>query len=407
MRGLRNLGIRRVFFVRKLLSILRTRLLLTGFLLVAAFLATPVTAQAAGFSGSGSGTAGDPYVITTPEQLNEVRNNLSAHYRLGADIDLSGYMNWEPIGSKTAAFTGSLDGGGHTITGLHIDRAGRDYVGLFGYTSGAVLKDITLEDAFVAGRQYMGGLVGYMNGGSVSGCSFSGSVSYGMHEPVTDSQASHYVGGLAGYVAGGTISGCRTAGSVSGHYCVGGLVGSNAGTILNSHARMAVEAISSSYSWVSAGKAGGLVGYNDWSASISGCSAAGSVTGELVVGGLVGENLGTVRNSFSRGTVASAGGSGSYAGGLIAFNKSAVSGCFSLSRVSSDYAGSTQLNLGGLIGYNFSTGTVSDCFAAGGVRAGSSATNSVAGGLVGFNFGSVARCYAAGGVRGPIYRAVW
>jgi hypothetical protein len=36
----------------------------------------PVTARAAGFSRSGSGTAGDPYVITTPEQLNEVRNNL-------------------------------------------------------------------------------------------------------------------------------------------------------------------------------------------------------------------------------------------------------------------------------------------------------------------------------------------
>ena len=386
--------------MRKLLSILRTRLLLTGFLLVAAFLATPVTAQAAGFSGSGSGTAGDPYVITTPGQLNEVRNNLSAHYRLGADIDLSGYMNWQPIGSQSAPFTGSLDGGGHTITGLHIDRAGRDYVGLFGYTSGAALTDITLEDAFVAGRQYMGGLVGYMNGGTISGCSFSGSVSYGMHDPVTNIQASFNVGGLAGYVAGGTISGCRTAGSVSGHLYVGGLAGYNTGTILNSHARMTVETISSPYSWMSSGVAGGLVGYNGGgSASISGCSAAGSVTGRIA-GGLVGENRGTVSNSFSRGTVALAGGSSS-AGGLIAANRGAVSGCFSLSRVSSDYAGSTQLNLGGLIGYNISTGTVSDCFAAGSVRAGSSAANSVAGGLVGLNFGSVARCYAAGGVRGP------
>ena len=74
---------------------------------------------------------GDIYIITTPEQLDAMRNNLSANYKLGANIDLEEYLDyggagyakwgeagWEPV----ATFTGSLDGAGYKITGLWIDR---------------------------------------------------------------------------------------------------------------------------------------------------------------------------------------------------------------------------------------------------------------------------------------------
>lgn len=364
----------------------RTRLLLTCFLLAAALFAMPVTAQAAEYPGWGSGTPGNPYIIATPAQLSEIRNYLSAHFRLEADIDLSGYTNWSPIGSEAAPFTGSLDGDGHTIRGLYIDRATTDCVGLFGYIDGATLRNVTLEDAFVAGNSYVGGLVGYMNAGSVSGCSFDGSVrGYGSQ-----------TGGLVGYVSfGGAVSDSRTAGGVSGYSDVGGLVGLSEASIENCHTRMTVEGTNST---------GGLVGYQYGpykpAVHIGDCSATGSVRGSNV-GGLVGQNGGgTVANSFSRGTVTLARG-GADAGGLIGYNSEGpVSGCFSLSRVGSEDAVGTYGFLGGLIGGN-SYGDVSNCYAAGSVSVTSNAPNSRVGGLIGNNSGSVTLCYAAGAVSGP------
>lgn len=92
------------------------------------------------FAG-GNGTAEDPYQITTAEQMNNVRKNLSASYVLMNDIDLSGYSNWEPIGtSSEIPFVGIFDGNNHTITGLTIteaptvdDNSVPVYVGLFGF----------------------------------------------------------------------------------------------------------------------------------------------------------------------------------------------------------------------------------------------------------------------------------
>jgi len=369
------------YFVRKYLSSLQTRLLLIGALLVMAFLAMSMTAQAASFSGSGSGTPADPYIITTPEQLNEIWNNLGAHYKLGAHIDLSGYMNWTPIGNDAIPFTGSLDGDSYTITGLYIDRAMTTYAGLFGYIDGADLKDLALENAFVSGYDNVGGLVGYMLDGSVSNCSFNGSVR-------GDSGA----GGLIGSNYNGTVSNCRTAGGVSGRVTVGGLAGANYGSIENCHARMTVEG--------SGFEIGGLVGYNGTaSASVSGCSATGSVRGKTA-GGLIGMNYGIVSNSFSRGAVTLVdydSSDGGNAGGLIGYNYGvSVSGCYSLSSVASEDSDGADINLGGLIGYN-SNGNVSDCYATGSVSA---ALSSRVGGLIGDNDAAVTRCYAVGAVSG-------
>ncbi|NLK18684.1 MAG: hypothetical protein GX310_02700 [Synergistaceae bacterium] len=83
----------------------------------------------AAFSG-GNGTAGNPYIITTAEQLDEMRNGLAAHYKLGNDIDLGEVpyntgSGWKPIGGfdlGEGPFTGSLDGNGKKITGLFINR---------------------------------------------------------------------------------------------------------------------------------------------------------------------------------------------------------------------------------------------------------------------------------------------
>ena len=94
-----------------------------------------------GFSGSGSGTSGDPYIITNVQQLKEIKNNRFAYYELGSDIDLSG-INWEPIGG----FYGSLDGKGHKIINMTVDEEIKsDYlvkIGFFSYISNAKIKRI-------------------------------------------------------------------------------------------------------------------------------------------------------------------------------------------------------------------------------------------------------------------------
>ena len=70
--------------------------------------------------------------ITTAEELSNIRLNLGEDYALGNDIDLSTIANWEPIGTLANPFTGALDGNGHTISNLTINRPTEDNVGLFG-----------------------------------------------------------------------------------------------------------------------------------------------------------------------------------------------------------------------------------------------------------------------------------
>ena len=91
------------------------------------------------FSGAGSGTEADPYVITTVQQLQEMQDDLDAYYVLGNDIDASGTASWnggagfEPVGSydPNYSFTGTLDGRGHVITGLYIYRPSSNSIALF------------------------------------------------------------------------------------------------------------------------------------------------------------------------------------------------------------------------------------------------------------------------------------
>lgn len=99
-------------------------------------------------AAGGSGTAANPYIIETAAELQSMANDLSAYYRLGNDIDLSG-VAWTPIGTSSAGFHGELDGNGYTISNLDLT-ATTTGSGLFGaITSGATIKDLTLEDCSV------------------------------------------------------------------------------------------------------------------------------------------------------------------------------------------------------------------------------------------------------------------
>jgi PGF-pre-PGF domain-containing protein len=303
-------------------------------LVVMLFSATAPVVSA--FSGSGSGTPGNPYIITTVEELQAMKDNLSGYYALGNDINASATSGWNsgagfiPIGTDTNQFTGSFDGQGYKIINLRINRPSTNYVGLFGYVgSGGAVENVGLENENVIGENYVGGLIGN-NAGTISNSYSTGSVS-----------GSYYLGGLVGFNNLGTVSNSYSTGSVIGGYIVGGLVGRNYGAVSNSYSTGSVSG--SGYI------VGGLVGYN-LGGTVSNSYSTGSVSGGDIVGGLVGESYGKVFNSYSTGSVSG----GDIVGGLVGLNYENVSNSYSTGSVSGGDI------VGGLVGE--SHGTVSNSF---------------------------------------------
>ncbi|MGM0954254.1 MAG: MBG domain-containing protein, partial [Pseudomonadota bacterium] len=225
-----------------------------------------------GDAGSGTGT-----------NLQGIRGGLSGNYVLGANIDASDTSGWnssdgfEPIGDNDNNFEGTFDGLGHTISDLTMDRPRSYYQGLFGYISGAAIRNVGLEGGSVEGDFYVGGLVG-----------FSGLNS--------------------------TVSNSYVTGDVTGYGNVGGLVGNNQGSSLisNSYSAANVEGGGSDV--------GGLVGFNRES-TVRNSYATGSVTGGQSTGGLMGYNRDAeVRNTYATGLV-NEGNADTYVGGLVGLNE--------------------------------------------------------------------------------------
>jgi len=358
------------------------------------------------FSGSGSGTLEDPYVITNVKQLQEMKYDLSAHYVLGNDIDASETKFWndgkgfEPIGTSVVHFTGSFDGRGYKIYNLYINttrwyvgiNVTRGYVGLFSFVGKeGIIKNVGLENVTILSTgNDVGGLIGY-NYGTVSNSYSTGTVNgnyrvgglVGWNEGLISNSYSTasvngqiYVGGLIGYNYRGTISNCYSKGIVNGTFGVGGLVGLNEGFVSNSNSTVTVNGTE---------RVGGLIGDN-YRGKVINSYSTGIVNGQISVGGLIGFNVGEVSNSYSTGTVKGYY-VGGYVGGLIGWNNGEVSNSNSTATVSGNY------QVGGLIGDN--SGTVSNSFSTGNVKG-----NTHVGGLVGYNGGEVSNSYSRGSVNG-------
>ena len=191
--------------------------------------------MSAQFSGSGSGTKDDPYRIFNADQLNQVRNfvgKTDVYFSLEADIDMTQWIaennpsqGWLPIGNNNSGFRGKFNGNGHTISNLWINRPNTDYIGLFGYIStGADIQNLKLENADYAGKDYVGGFVGYCNNAnSITSCVFKGKIS-----------GNDYIGGICGYIYNRyygehdlTISDCFTYSHIKGRDYIGGICGYN------------------------------------------------------------------------------------------------------------------------------------------------------------------------------------
>jgi len=172
--------------------------------------------------------------------------------------------------------------------------------------------------------------------------------------------------GLFGWVIGGVIKNIGVVNvNVTGGCNVGALVGDAHGTVSDSY---------SSGNVIGAAHAvGGLVGYNGDVCTLSNCYSTASVTSDNNVGGLVGENAGTVSKSYSTGSVTG----DNIVGGLVGQSWGTVSNSYSTASVTGD------LSVGGLVGVNSAgAGTVSNSYSAGSVTG-----NSYVGGLVGYNHG--------------------
>lgn len=226
--------------------------------------------------------------ITSAAELAELAYNIytDGTYRdytitLSANLDLSGHY-WIPIGTIKYPFTGTFNGGGHTISNLEVwvkqqkDNEldpGTDVTytgnvaGLFGQIgTGGIVKDVTISGSYI-----------------------------GIQNPT----ASCYIGGIAG-INNGTIIGCANAALVTGNEsgaCMGGIAGDNSGTIQN-------------------------------------CYNLGNVytsKTDNFIGGLVGNNSRNVKNCFMRCTVTVGGGTGAEtttAYPLVGNNGGTVAGCF-------------------------------------------------------------------------------
>ena len=147
--------------------------LLMTFIMVLAMLPTAAFAsEGDSFSGKGEGTKDNPYIIENAAQLAEIKDDLTASYKLSDDIEsieLTG--NWTPIGSfytenedgetpdETYAFTGTFDGNGKTISGLTVN--GNISAGLFGCVAGGTVENLTVKDVTVSGSCMAAAVIGY------------------------------------------------------------------------------------------------------------------------------------------------------------------------------------------------------------------------------------------------------
>lgn len=252
------------------------------------------------FSGDGAGTSGDPYRITDCEELQEMEDELDAHYVLMNNIDCSGTATWnanagfDPVGTMGSLFTGSLNGGGYTVTGLTIDRPLEDHVGLFGYIGPAgSVSDLRLESVDIVANAIVGGLAG-RNHGTVLRVHTSGSITAEAEEHAT-------AGGLIGSnTQGGSITYSSSSASVSSELgaTVGGLVGTygwSASTLSHSYATGVVSG---------GENVGGLVGRSFSNGVISRSFALGDVSGANHVGGFIGiAQDSTIEDAYARGNV--------------------------------------------------------------------------------------------------------
>lgn len=353
---------------------------------------------------------------TTGTDLQGMNGALTSNYVLGANIDASATSGWNggsgftPIGTDGAGtvlnggygLTGNVNGLGHTITALFINRPTADDVGLIGYSSGnlrptirniaTINSNITggyfvgslggkLIDLFnnystgtVSGSRGVGGLSGVSStitnswsGAAVQGTSFVGGL-VGQSSRVTDSHASGnvtgasndidgFVGGLVGSIDG-SINRSYTTGNVSGSVRVGGVVG-YANTILN-YTDIEISQVYSTGNVTGNSYIGGIIGSSQSNSfhSIQDASASGLINGVDLVGGIAGYFSGSITNALFTGTASASTNKGAIVGMAGSYQgNSSVNYATFPAVISHSYWDSSKAGLSNAVGAGSATGT--------------------------------------------------
>ena len=238
--------------------------------------------------GGGSGTETDPYIIGTAQQLanlayevNNGNNYAGEYFKMTADIELNSgvlqadgslgsgsYQTWTPIGNAYYTFDGIFDGDGHHVSGIFIDDPDSDYLGLFGRSKEGLIKNLGVEDSYIHGYDYLGGILGHSDRTS--------------------------------------ISNCYNAATVTGNFDVGGIVGDDSGSGGGAGSINSYITGCANYGLITASSscAGGITGYGSSALTVSYCINYGTITGTgNCTGGIVGEYNCIMENCANTGTI--------------------------------------------------------------------------------------------------------
>ncbi|MEN6309270.1 MAG: GLUG motif-containing protein [Anaerohalosphaeraceae bacterium] len=216
-----------------------------------------------GVYSGGKGTLEEPYLIATPQDLNQIGlfpADWKKHFRMIVDIDMSGCegMQHNAIGSSVLPFSGTFDGNGHKIINMTYSISTSSMIeamGLFAYTSNATIQNLGFENVDISVSQclFAGVIVGIQSRGKIANCYCSGTMymsniydicvagglvgagdglindCYNMCSITVHSPQLPVAGGIIGYSYGTGQSVCRcyNAGCMTGDYMdmVGGVVG--------------------------------------------------------------------------------------------------------------------------------------------------------------------------------------
>jgi hypothetical protein len=326
------------------------------------------------YSG-GTGESNEPYIINSFDDFNMVTlcfGDWKSHFKLSADIDLSGDIIFK-IGNSLFPFSGIFDGNGYSITNFsYTMRQFEENVGLFGIVDGidAYIKNLTLTNPYIYGAdtttRNIAACVGNLKNGTINNCKITNGY--------VNTNSFGSIGGLVGQ--SGTksiIKNCFIDCDVKGYWGVGGLIGTNSGSVYDSH-WTGIASSSSSYDEV-----GGFVNSNY--GIITRCSAIGQLSrgsggfvctnngiikssyadvtifnGNNGVGGFVGSNYnsnGKIYNCYAKGSIQGK----EYVGGLGGYiTQGNIENCYCLVNVTG--TGS----VGSVIGYKSTGAIVTSCY---------------------------------------------
>ena len=365
----------------------------------------------------GSGTVNDPYLISSPEQLDAIRDNLEKHFKLVSDIDLSNYSTnngWEPIGNYYEdknhdlykPFTGTFNGNGYKIKNLYINRPDENNVGLFSFVGEkGEVKNVYLENIYIEGNNNVGGLAGTNFGEKINNISLKGEITgsntigglFGFNSSILKNidvdiniTGEDNIGGLIGNNIG-DISGAIVNGNVFGNYRVGGVIGDNLDgehNILISTAN--VRGRSNFIGGIIGEMTSGKLSYNYSFGDVEGLDSVGGVVGHII--------LGEIHDSQYRGNITGA----ENVGGFFGMNMGAeISNSLAVTtdlRYGSDNINLTGTkNVGGFGGANMAQAKLISNYAIGNIKG-----SDTVGGFLGLNVGKVEDAYSKGNVIGDI-----